>query len=205
MLIDFNYLKNEYGLNITGLIQVGCHYAEEYMFFKENNIPKMIFFEPVKESFEVMKCVIGNDSSVTMVQKALSDKVGRMKMFIESYNNGQSSSLLQPEKHIEFYPDIVFDKEEIVDVDILDNYNTEEYNALWLDCQGAEGLILKGAEKTLEHIDYIYSELNFEHLYKDCALVGDIDKFLSKFGFLRVETVWTDNSWGDGFYVKKIN
>jgi hypothetical protein len=47
------------------------------------------------------------------------------------------------------------------------------------------------------------SEVNNGEVYEGCAQIGEIDKFLSAFGFNRVETCMGGGMWGDAFYVKK--
>jgi hypothetical protein len=88
--------------------------------------------------------------------------------------------------------------------DILCNYNNIPFNFLNLDIQGVELKALKGMESYLDSIDYIYTEVNSDYVYKDCALVTEIDDYLKQFNFVRVETQWCENfRWGDAFYVKK--
>jgi hypothetical protein len=55
----------------------------------------------------------------------------------------------------------------------------------------------------LEGVDYIMSEVNKEEVYKDCALIDSLDKYLDGFGFKRVETDWAGWTWGDAFYIKQ--
>ena len=77
-------------------------------------------------------------------------------------------------------------------------------NFLNLDIQGVELRALKSMEKYLQHVQYIYTEVNTEQVYKGCDLVGDIDLYLAKYGFARVCTSMCGNyGWGDAFYVKK--
>ena len=40
-----------------------------------------------------------------------------------------------------------------------------------------------------------------KEIYKDCAL-GEIDDYLSRFNFKRVETQWSNAGWGDALYIK---
>ena len=72
-----------------------------------------------------------------------------------------------------------------------------------MDVQGYELEVLKGFDN-LDKINYIKTEVNRKELYKDCALVKDLDKYLKKYNFLRVKTVWWGRTvpWGDAFYVK---
>jgi hypothetical protein len=53
----------------------------------------------------------------------------------------------------------------------------------------------------LKGIDYIYTEVNETDIYKDCALIGEIDEYLSDFE--RVETAMTEFKWGDALYRRK--
>jgi hypothetical protein len=87
---------------------------------------------------------------------------------------------------------------------VISKYRSDiPFNFLNLDIQGVELRALKSLGKYLENIDYIYTEVNSDYVYEKCDLIGDIDKYLSTFGFKRVETSWFgDCKWGDAFYVK---
>jgi hypothetical protein len=85
--------------------------------------------------------------------------------------------------------------------DILPKYNIK-YNFLNFDIQGAELKALKGMEEYLNDVDYLYTEINSDYVYKGCALITDLDNYLLKFGLKRVETKWTDFKWGDAFYIR---
>ena len=41
--------------------------------------------------------------------------------------------------------------------------------------------------KQLKIAEYIYLEVNFEEVYLGCSQLKDIDNFLFKFGFIRVD------------------
>jgi hypothetical protein len=60
-------------------------------------------------------------------------------------------------------------------------------------------------ESYLPSIQYIYTEVNSDYVYKGCCLVTELDEYLAQFGFERVETSWYNDvaGWGDAFYVKK--
>ena len=58
-------------------------------------------------------------------------------------------------------------------------------------------------EEYLNRVDYIYTEVNSDYVYKGCALIGELDEYLLRFGLHRVETKWTDCKWGDAFYIRK--
>ena len=60
-----------------------------------------------------------------------------------------------------------------------------------------------GAVKTLEHIDYVYCEVNRDEVYEENAFVEEIDKFLKFYNMDRVETDWIGDIWGDALYIKR--
>ena len=79
----------------------------------------------------------------------------------------------------------------------------ENINFLNFDIQGVELRALKSMEKYLKHIDYIYTEVNSEEVYKGCDLITDIDSYLATFGFKRVAVRMAGEcGWGDAFYMK---
>jgi hypothetical protein len=76
-----------------------------------------------------------------------------------------------------------------------------------IDVQGYELEVLKGSTKTLENIDYIMCEINRSTEkkgieYINCALVGELQKFLINYEFKLVEQNWAGTSWGDGFFIR---
>ncbi len=56
-----------------------------------------------------------------------------------------------------------------------------------LDIQGAELMALMGMGKLLDSIDHIYLEVNLIHVYKGGARLHQIDRYLGRLDFLRVE------------------
>jgi hypothetical protein len=71
-----------------------------------------------------------------------------------------------------------------------------------MDVQGFELEVLKGGTKTLEHVDYVYCEVNRDEVYENNALVEELDEFLGEYGMKRVETDWAGEIWGDALYIR---
>jgi FkbM family methyltransferase len=120
-------------------------------------------------------------------------------------NNGQSSSILDFGLHSQFHPHVhyigSFECETQLLKNILPKYNID-YNFLNFDIQGAELKALKGMEEYLYKVDYLYTEINSDQVYKGCALINELDDYLKQFGLIRVETNWTEFRWGDAFYIR---
>jgi FkbM family methyltransferase len=203
MIFDFNTLNNKYNFNIKGVIHIGGHYGQEYDLYKTLNVP-ILFFEPITNSFNILKNKIGNDSNVLAFQCALGNENKVITMNVETANNSQSSSILKPKKHLEQYPHITFDFTEEVSMFRLDDLDidTSRYNFINIDVQGYELEVLKGAFNTLNNIDYIISEVNRDEVYENCPHINELDEYLSQFNFKRTETNWAGNIWGDALYIK---
>ena len=77
-----------------------------------------------------------------------------------------------------------------------------DFNFINIDVQGYELEVLRGSENTLNNIDYVYTEINVEEVYENAPHVDELDKFLSTYGFSRVETDLSGTTWGDAFYIK---
>lgn len=210
MILDFKDLFQKYSLNISGIIHVGAHYGEEYLTYKEHNISNILFFEPVPSNFAVLQKNIEKyqDDNVGLIPLALGNCSGKLSMNVDTENDGQSSSILEPDIHLKQYPHIHFNSKIEVNIVRLDDFMEVHqllpvgYNFLYMDVQGYELEVLKGSLKTLNQIDYIMTEVNRDSVYKECAKIEEIDEFLSPRGFKRVETDWIGGTWGDAFYVK---
>jgi FkbM family methyltransferase len=202
MILDFNGLIIKYQMDIKGIIHIGGHYGQEYDLYKQLNIP-IIFFEPLTNNFNILKSKVQHDNTVISYQCALGNENKIVVMNVETANQGQSSSILKPKKHLEQYPHITFDYTEEVNMFSLDDIDLDlsKYNFINIDVQGYELEVFKGAANTLKNIDYIISEVNRDEVYENCPHIEELDKYLSQ--FKRVETDWAGNIWGDALYIKQ--
>ena len=205
MIIEINEIIKKYNMNISGVIHIGAHYGEEVPNYVKVGIENIVLFEPLKENFEVLKKNISpySNFNIKKYQVSLGNKSTSIIMNLSS-NNLESSSILKPKQHLNLYPDITFDRTEEVELQKLDDYNCKNYNFINMDVQGYELEVLKGAKDTLNHIDYVYCEVNRDEIYEGNAYIEDIDKYLSNYNMKRVETSWWyDSDWGDALYIRQ--
>jgi FkbM family methyltransferase len=203
MLINFTNLKEKYNVNITGIIHIGGHFGEELSDYVSTGIQNIVVFEPLKSNFNILSENVNNlNSAIITHQVALGPEEKEVEMFVSS-NDGVSSSVLKPKVHLTQYNWITFDQIEKVKMKTLDSYNYTNYNFINMDVQGYELEVLKGASETLNHIDYVYCEVNRDEVYENNAYVEEIDEFLFSYNMERVETSWDGGTWGDAFYIRK--
>jgi len=205
MLLDFEKLLKKYDMKISGVLHVGAHFGEEYLSYIDNGISRVVFIEPLEENFQVLKDRFGAVDDVKLINKGAGSEKKELKMYRAS-NNLVSSSVLKPKRHLTQHPDVLFDDgKTVIEIDRIDNMLDDiiPYNFMNVDVQGYELEVFKGAGKFLDLVDFIMTEVNRDEVYEDCAQVEEIDEYLSKYAFKRVETSWDGDCWGDALYVKE--
>jgi hypothetical protein len=63
-----------------------------------------------------------------------------------------------------------------------------QFDFINLDIQGAELRALRGLGERLTNVRWAYLEVNTLRMYRDCALIDEIDTFMDSVGFARIAT-----------------
>jgi FkbM family methyltransferase len=203
MLIPLHSLIDKYNIIFNGILHVGAHECEEIVDYEKHiSRNKILWIDALEDKVQLCKSAF---TDILIEQAVISDKVEKVRF--NRSNNGQSSSILDFGLHSYFHPHIYYTESYEVETkllkDIICNYDIS-YNFINLDIQGVELKALKGMEEYLNGVDYIYTEVNSDYVYKGCALIDEIDEYLLTYGLHRVETKWCeDYKWGDAFYIRK--
>jgi FkbM family methyltransferase len=214
MLIKLNELIQKFNININGILHIGAHNCEELTDYILNNIntENIYWIEALPELVEKNK---KNNPLLKIYQAVIYDEDDKEIEFNITNcdgdkNNQQSSSILDFGTHEKHHPQVkIVDKiklktsrmETIIE---KHNININDVNFINLDIQGVELHALKSMEKYLVNIDYIYTEVNTEEVYKNCDKMEDLTKYLSEFGFKLVDArIYNEFGWGDAFYIKQ--
>jgi len=200
VLLNFTQLRQEFNLDIKGVIHVGGHIGDELEDYRD--IDNLIIFEPQKHCFDKLTAKAKRvGMNPILVNKALGNFVGEAEIISDPTE--LTGSLLEPGLVLN-YPDIVFSEKFMVDVSTLDKEISypHSYNFLNMDVQGYELEVLRGGSQTLKSIDYVYTEVNRAEVYKKCAMIEDITAYLKNFGLIKVAEAW-HSDWGDAFYIKE--
>lgn len=206
MLIDFRKLFPKYNLKFSGVLHLGANTGEEAPIYKELGIMKQIWFEANEEIFLKLKSNISDNPDAVAFNFAVGDENKEAVLHV-SNNGSQSSSVLELGLHKEEHPDVKYVSDMNVQMVRLDSFDLDLSNVdlLNVDVQGFELNVLRGMGDLLHQFKALYLEVNKKELYENCALIEDIDFYVSSFGFQRVETYWAPNkSWGDALYIKGI-
>ena len=190
----------------TGIVIEAGTYdgTDTILLAKHLNEGKIYGFEPVQSLYNKTIIKTKDYNNIKMFNLALSDKTEETTIYISTSsmnieNIQGSSSLLKPKDHISRYPEITFNKAEIVKCINLDEWyisycNKEIIELLWLDIQGAEPKVLKNAPNILKNTKYIYTEFSIIELYEGVDLYDKYISFLNDNGFIVIdEERWTDS------------
>jgi FkbM family methyltransferase len=201
MLIPLHDMVVRNNINITGVLHVGAHEGEENSAYLAEGVAQqdVHWIEAIPELCTTLSKRLPN-----VTQAVVSDKVERVDFNIT--NNFQSSSILNLKTHIREHPHIYVTRRISTMTTTLDTIvDAKQINANFLnmDIQGAELKCLKGFEKNLAMIEYIYTEVNENELYEGCALLPELDEWLGVRGFDRKEISMTPHGWGDALYLRR--
>lgn len=206
MLLEFEDLVKKYNMDISGVLHVGAHLAEEAELYDSIGIKNVFWVEGNPNVLRKLNRHLRNFPSQTLIEALVYDRDGEHLEFNITNYDGMSSSILEFGTHTSFSPEIKFVDKVERDSRSVDSlaaeYDMQDINLLNLDIQGAEKYAIAGATDLLKGVDYIFTEINKKEVYVGCTKVKELDQMLSD--FQRVETFWVhDQGWGDGLYVRK--
>ena len=211
MVLNKKYIIEEIKRNkikLKGVLHIGAHECEEKGFYNKDlhiNDKNIIWIEANPTKVEEAKI-----RGIKNIYQAVITNEDDKEIMFNVANNFQSSSVLELGTHATEHPDITYVKELsfMAKTTTIKTFfkknkirNPENYNFWNFDIQGAELSALKGATKSIQYAKALYLEVNEKELYKNCALIEEIDAFLSQYNFKRVLTKFTQHGWGDALYV----
>lgn len=206
MLIDFNTLWPKYGIKPKGVLHVGSSKGQETEHYVNLGVNDVVYIEALPNVFkDLVSHVKKFKGKFTCINACISEIDGGEVIFNVANNEGQSSSMLEFGTHSKQHPSVKFNgsiKLNTIRLNtIMHNYGLENYDFLNCDLQGADLMAIKSLGCWIQDFKWVYVEVNKDHVYKDCALVGEIDEYLFHWGFKGVEEKWI-GSWGDKLYVR---
>lgn len=176
---------------IKGLIHIGANEGQERDKYKKYSL-SVAWVEPIPEVFEQLKRNIADYSDQKAFKYLLTDQDDKEVELKISNNNGASSSILDLGLHKHIWPSVNYInsiKLKSLTLNTLINkesLNIKDYQALIIDTQGSELLVLKGASEILLNINYVVTEAADFESYVGCCKIGDLSEFLGKYGFKEI-------------------
>ena len=197
MLISISELVAKFGIKITGILHIGAHTCEEFTDYISNGVlySNIYWIEAIPKLVEQNK---RSNPLLNIYQAVIYDEDNKEIEFnitncAGDSNNLQSSSILDFGSHEIHHPH----------VKIVERVKMKNVNFINLDIQGVELHALKSMESYLQNIDYIYTEVNTEEVYKNCDKMVDLTNYLSSYNFILADArIYKQFGWGDAFYIK---
>ncbi len=202
--VNTNWLKD---LGIKTIIDVGASdggfATKSRKLFPNASIHSI---EALPDSYNKLVAKFASDKNFFSYNTAVSDTEGSIDFYLCEDNTGSSSMLEMTDIHKTAYPHTRNNKKLTVPTitinKLLSDVKLEKEILLKIDVQGAELIVLRGADDILKQAKVIFAEVNFIELYTDCVLFDELYSFLKGYGFKLngVENVSQDTK--DGKYLQ---
>jgi FkbM family methyltransferase len=203
------------GLKCSGVLQVGASFGQEVEAIASSGASVAVLVEALQQPYAALAEKIRGRPGLIAVRCLCSDTTGTTVRFKVATNKGMSSSILEPASHLDIVPSVRFPREielQTVTVDDLfadltrtSGRSFAMINTMMLDVQGAEHLVLRGASRTLKHVEHIYSEVSLGGLYKGDMPLEAFQQFMSERGF---QMIWMElgrYGWGDALFTRRTS
>lgn len=230
MIFDFPALLQKHNVKIKGIIHVGAHEAGEIVLYSSLGITDVVLIEANPTRFKNLVSTLSaglyNTSASPLTYAKLpdelaaitknyipynyvvySDNIGNIEFNLSSSDGGADSIYTITTEGSDNswckYYNVGTIQVPTITLDSLIK-DTDKYNFLNIDVEGAELDVLKGATQLLDKIQYILCETQYKERFKDTPTHDTIEKFLNERGFTCVDKTDTYHhlNWGDSLFVK---
>lgn len=173
---------------VSGVIHVGANTGQERKTYKKFGL-RVVWIEPIPEVFQTLKANLAGYSGQRAFQYLVTDRDNLEYTFHIANNGGASSSIFEFEMHMDIWPQVDYERtitlQSITLTSLIqrERIDAADYQALILDTQGSELLVLKGAEELLSGFRFVKTEVPDFESYKGCCQLQDIEQFLKRRDF----------------------
>lgn len=169
--------------NEINLLDIGSSYDIDPRWKKMKKFINFFGFEPNQDLANLFK-TRNRDIKNCIIFPFIADKISLDKKIINICDNPGVSSVLNPNRE---YLDLFQNSERFNIKRIMsirsasvDSLNIENIDFIKIDTQGSEFEILQGCENTLDRTLGLEIEVEFQEMYQNQKLFGNIQEFLSK-------------------------
>ena len=173
---------------VSGVVHVGGNLGQERELYASHGL-SVVWIEPIPEVFTQLKSNIRVFVKQQAFQALITDVDGKEYKFNLANNGGQSSSILAFKQHTDICPDVRYTSAMLLKSITLatlfknEKIDSDKYQALIMDTQGSELLVLRGALPLLEHFQFIKVEVSNFESYEECCQLSDISHFMNEHGY----------------------
>jgi FkbM family methyltransferase len=197
---------NRFLRSTRGVIHVGANVGQERDLYRRYDLD-VLWIEPIPDVFARLATNIAGLSRQRALERLVTDRDDAAYEFHVANNDGESSSILELKEHRDIWPTVDFTRTITLKSSTLatllarENVDVSRYDALVMDTQGSELLVLRGAEPVLGHFKFIKTEVPDFEAYAGCAKLEDIERFLAQRGFVESSrNCFASRSGGGNYY-----
>jgi FkbM family methyltransferase len=196
---------NRFLRSVRGVVHVGANVGQERELYRRYDLD-VVWIEPLPDVFATLVANIAGFPRQRAIECLVTDRDDVPYEFNVANNGGESSSILALKEHRDLWPKVNFTRTITLRSSTLatllarERIDVTHYDALVMDTQGSELLVLKGAEPVLEHFRFIKTEVPDFEAYEGCAQLVDIDGFLKARGYAELARNRFASRTGGGSY-----
>jgi FkbM family methyltransferase len=199
----------------TGVLQVGASYGQEMKEFLENGIRAGVFIEPLPEPFQHLANTCRMVPNFVAVNTVCAETSGKNVTFHVASNGGMSSSLLEPVNHLTVNPGVLFPTKVQLQTSTVDEVMSlvrgnghsavaDSLDLMYLDCQGGEFQVFRGAARSLPQFKYIYTEVMRNEMYAGQVSFLNYCHFFDAIGFTLNDVYFAHpEQTGNALFIRK--
>lgn len=182
---DYELLKNS-----MGVIHIGANEGGEAGRYASYGLA-VLWFEPIPDVYGTLVKNLKTYPNQTAINGLVTDKDGETYSFNIASNNGASSSILDFADHskINGWESVHYTHSLDIKGFTLPTHlkragvGASDFDALVMDTQGSELLILQGALPIIRNFKHIVTEVPDFNAYQGCPQLDEIKAFLRRNGF----------------------
>lgn len=174
--------------DISGVVHVGANTGQEREIYNQYGL-NVIWVEPIPQVFEQLKNNIIGYNKQQALQALITDTENKEYEFHVANNNGASSSIYELKDHKDIWPNVEYNESISLNSTTLTSLfksksvDISKYQALVMDTQGSELLVLKGSIPLLKYFKYIKTEVADFESYEGCCTLSQIKDFMLEHGY----------------------
>lgn len=174
---------------VKGVIHVGASTGQEREVYARRDL-NVAWIEPIPDVFARLQANLQHFPKQRAYRYLITDRDDQAYTFHVASNNGESSSIYPFGEGTAFWPEISFSPQLSLQSVTLsswvkrENIDLADFDALVMDTQGSELLVLKGAGEVLSRLKYIRSEAADFEIYQGCCRLDELRQFLEQRAFV---------------------
>jgi FkbM family methyltransferase len=197
--------EDEFLQECRSIIHIGANAGGERFLYESLGL-RVVWIEAIPLIFKALENNIRGFRGQAAINALLADEPGRTISFKISNNGGASSSIFEFGDHSKLWPEVTAVDSIVLTTKTLDEVISPEQSgdAIILDVQGAELLVLQGGSRTLEKARFLKIEAADFPAYVGGCTLADITDYLAERGYREQKKTQFATEQGVGSYYDVI-